>query len=136
MKYAVELLSNSDIKSDIFYGRDVSKVDKNGKKYSIFNQSDIIGYRIKNGRKTRAYLVKLDESIGSNRLLGISNNVSILLQSMKAYQYKNMMIFLSLIRSKNISLNEIDMSVYYRINTLLNGRKFDKLMAEEVLKYG
>lgn len=136
MKYAVQLVSSGEIKADIFYGKDSGKIDKSSNQYAIFNQADIIGYRVKNGRKIRAYLVKLDQKIGSSKLVGISNNVVILLQAMKAYQYKNMMVVLSIIRSKNIRLHEIDMAVYSRINTLLNGRKIDKLMVEEILSYG
>lgn len=135
MKYAVHLINDFSIKSDIFYSKNYKKVVNNGKKYAIFEGGEIIGYKIKNGRKMKSYLIKLDDKLGRSKVVGVSHNVLILTQTEKLYQYKNLIKFISIIRSNKVKLEDINTSDYLRINSIINGKKIENYILEGILRY-
>ena len=127
---AVQLLSDDDCFSGIFFGKPHDRVQGARGEIALFGSGNLVGYEIIRGRTRRAFLFRTVAGNGTEKVPGVYPAVTLLIAARSRAHVQKLMRIIRFLQQEKIAVEALPDMFFARMHVLLS----DPRMGDSILR--
>lgn len=130
---AVQLLSDDDCFSGIFFGKPLDHVQGTRGEIALFGSGNLVGYEIIRGRTRRAFLFRTVAENGTEKVPGVYPAVTLLIAARSRAHARKLICVIRFLKREKIAVEALSDLFFSRMQVLLSNPRMGDSTIRQLL---